>query len=104
MSWLLVAVGNHAVEKVSNFRQKLNVDGASLAMHENGQSSPSQEGGIMKSDKRTFSTWRHAITCILNLPAKENAMSLWALSHKKSTEISNQKNTKLPNMPIVRAF
>ena len=41
MTWLLVAVGNHAVEKVSNFRQKLNVDGASLALHENGQSSPS---------------------------------------------------------------
>ena len=60
MSWLLVAVGNHAVEKVSNFRQKINVDGASLALHENGQSSPSQEAGIMKSDKRTFATWCHA--------------------------------------------
>ena len=57
----------------------------------------------MKSEKRTFSTWRHAITCILNLPAKENVMSLRALSHKESTEISNPKNTKLQKMHIVRA-
>ena len=55
----------------------------------------------MKSEKRTFSTWRHAIT--FNLPAKENVMSLGALSHKESTEISNPKNTKLQKMHIVRA-
>ena len=34
---------------------------------------------------------------------KKNVMSLGALSHKESTEISNPKNTKLQKMHIVRA-
>ena len=102
MSWLLVAVGNHAVEKVSNFRQKLNVDGASLALHENGQSSPSQEAGIMKCDKRTFSTWCHAMTCILNLPAKEKCNESGGFDSQringdfKSKEHKNAKDGHCP--------
>ena len=56
----------------------------------------------MKSDKRTFSTWRHAITCILNLPAKEKCNESGGFDSQringdfKSKEHKNAKDGHCP--------